>query len=999
MIAIRECASGAGRQGLSQLRALLLAGTVVLASPMLPALAQNATWLVAPGSGDFNSAANWSPATVPTGTAFFGASAVTGLSFSTNTTVGGLTFNPGASAYTFTNGQSVQLNGAGIAISGGSATIRNMTFGRLDFSGVSTAGGATIDNRGALSFNSASNAGSAAITNSGGISFDGNSTAGNAVITNFTSIYFGGTSSGSNATITNYAFMVFGGSSTAGNAVITNSGGILIGTGITFEGNSTAGNATIDNINGSSICFTSSTTAGAASISNSGLLLFGDNSTAGSATVINRSSMGFGNTSTASNATISNIGSTSFLVFGGSATAGNATISNTGVLYFIGAGTAGSAMITNNGGGLRFSETSAAGSATIVNSGTLAFIGSSRGDSAQIVNTAGGVFDMSGLVTAGTTVGSIEGAGTFFLGSKQLSVGSNGLSTTVSGVISDGGVAGGVGGSLIKVGPGTLTLTGTNAYTGPTTVNGGALAVNGSLVSSVTANTGGALLANGSIAGNVNVNGGAIGGGGIIGGLTVTGNFVQNGGTYVVDANAAGQSDRINVGGKATINGGAVQVVAQSGSYARNTTYTIVNAVGGVTGAFSSVNGNFAFLTPTLSYDANNVYLLLGTNSFASGAQTANQYAVGAALDQANASATGDFANVLNAIGILNTAQGPAALNAISGQNYSGFSSSMVQGAQLFMSNFLTQAGGGSDGTNKVALAQACDVACQVAEPPRWGAWGGALGGAGTLAGNANAGPLTYNVGGFAAGLDRKFGESFRGGLTVGYLSGQQWVGGFDGKGISNTVTAGVYGGYAQGPVYLDGIAGYAYSGNQMRRTIAIPGLQPRTAQGLTGANQFYGQVEMGYRVDLGGVASVFVTPFARLQGFTGTQNAFTETGAQSLNLNVAAQTTNSLRSVLGAQVGGSMDMGWREKLNAWVRLGWSHEYANTYRPVTASFAGASTIPFTTYGASPQRDGVVIGLAANTQIAEATSTYLRYEGNISGQDSSHALTAGVRMTW
>jgi hypothetical protein len=25
--------------------------------------------------------------------------------------------------------------------------------------------------------------------------------------------------------------------------------------------------------------------------------------------------------------------------------------------------------------------------------------------------------------------------------------------------------------------------------------------------------------------------------------------------------------------------------------------------------------------------------------------------------------------------------------------------------------------------------------------------------------------------------------------------------------------------------------------------------------------------------------------------------------------------------------------------------------------------------------------------------------YLRYDGNISGQDSAHALTAGVRMSW
>ena len=113
----------------------------------------------------------------------------------------------------------------------------------------------------------------------------------------------------------------------------------------------------------------------------------------------------------------------------------------------------------------------------------------------------------------------------------------------------------------------------------------------------------------------------------------------------------------------------------------------------------------------------------------------------------------------------------------------------------------------------------------------------------------------------------------------------------------------------------------------------------------------------------------------------------------------MAQQTTNSLRSVIGAQLGGSMDLGWREKLAMQLRLGWSHEYADIGRPVSATLAGAPAMPFTTYGVAPQRDGVVLGLSANTAIAEATSIYLRYEGDISGQDSAHALTAGVRMTW
>ena len=73
------------------------------------------------------------------------------------------------------------------------------------------------------------------------------------------------------------------------------------------------------------------------------------------------------------------------------------------------------------------------------------------------------------------SAGSIAGAGTYFLGSNQLTVGSNNLSTIVDGTIEDGGSSGGSGASLVKIGAGTLTLTGANTYTGGTIISGGAL--------------------------------------------------------------------------------------------------------------------------------------------------------------------------------------------------------------------------------------------------------------------------------------------------------------------------------------------------------------------------------------------------------------------------------------------------------------------------------------------------------------------------------------------
>ncbi|GEP55860.1 autotransporter domain-containing protein [Reyranella soli] len=604
------------------------------------------------------------------------------------------------------------------------------------------------------------------------------------------------------------------------------------------------------------------------------------------------------------------------------------------------------------------------------------------------------------------TGGTIVGGGTLALSGTLI-----GNLTTLPGAtfVTGGGYA---------VSPGaTLNNAGTFQSVNASLLNQGTIVNNGTMLSSISnagsfANNGvvtgsivnaGLLSGTGTIVGNV-ANFGALAPGNSIGTMTVNGSLAQNGGTYQVETSAVGQSDRINVTGTpgtASLNG-TVSVVGASGVQAPRTTYTILNATGGVAGTFASANSLYPFLLPSLSYDANNVYLTLQVGGFAAAGQTATQQTVGRVLDANVFTATGDFATVLGtmATNTQSPALAQATLTSLSGQNYSSFSSTLVQGALLFMNNFANQtSGGGSPASNRVALAEACDVACDVSPPAAWGAWGGALGGLGTIGANAGTGAVTYSVGGFAAGLDRVVAPGLSVGVTAGYTAGTQWTSGFSGNGTTDTFLAGLYGGYRQDKVYADAVLGYAYSYNQMWRQIFIPGLQPRTAQGSAGANQWYGQIEGGYRFDIGTPADAAVTPFARLQGYTGAMNGFTENGAQSLNLTVAGQTTNSLRSVLGAQLGAAIDLGWREKLALQLRLGWSHEYADTARPVTATLAGAPLMPFTTYGISPTRDGAVVGFSANTAIADGTSAYLRYEGNIAGQDSAHALTAGVRMSW
>jgi outer membrane autotransporter protein len=272
-----------------------------------------------------------------------------------------------------------------------------------------------------------------------------------------------------------YSIGVFG-----PNTLELNGGGIA---------NSSSNNQVIVVLAGGTLTFANDSTAGNNTIgySNRGGTINFNNSSAGSANFENESNgtITFLN-GHAGNAIISNNFGAATITFEGASSADSATINNFttaggGSIIFTGTSTAGNAAITNFTANdfITFEGTSSAGSATITtdSGSTINFTGASTGSQARFIVNSGGVFDMSALTTAGMTAGSIEGAGTYNLGSKELIVGLNDLSTQVSGVIADGGASGGTGGSIVKVGTGTLTLLGTNTYSGGTSFIGGVLAI------------------------------------------------------------------------------------------------------------------------------------------------------------------------------------------------------------------------------------------------------------------------------------------------------------------------------------------------------------------------------------------------------------------------------------------------------------------------------------------------------------------------------------------
>lgn len=137
--------------------------------------AGSATWNFNPTSGDWNTAANWTPETVPNGStdsAVFELSATTDVSASATTQVKSILFNPDASAFTISTSPGADLILSGAGIVNNSPETQNFVVkvgaGLIDFISHASAGDSTFfTSSGIIDFNNSATAASATIVNNG----------------------------------------------------------------------------------------------------------------------------------------------------------------------------------------------------------------------------------------------------------------------------------------------------------------------------------------------------------------------------------------------------------------------------------------------------------------------------------------------------------------------------------------------------------------------------------------------------------------------------------------------------------------------------------------------------------------------------------------------------------------------------------------------------------------------------------------------------------------
>jgi outer membrane autotransporter protein len=604
--------------------------------------------------------------------------------------------------------------------------------------------------------------------------------------------------------------------------------------------------------------------------------------------------------------------------------------------------------------------TIADGSANQAWSGVMAIF---QGTSGTVtVDTAGGPIAATGIQFAsnGWTVsgGSVTLTGAAAIRVGDGSAAGSGYSATIGSVLTGSG-------SLSKTDLGTLILTGANTYAGGTTVAGGRLVVNGSITGATTVQTGASLGGTGTVGNLTITSGGTVAPGSSIGTLTVNGNYVQAANsTYLVEINPAGQSDRIQVSGTATVQGGTVSVTKAPGTYIPGTRFTIVNAGGGVTGTYASLVQDMPFVDLALAYDANNVFLDVARNNiaFCAVAATRNQCATGNGVESL---AAGPLYNAV--VSLPDDAAARAAFDALSGDIYASARGAMLADVRLPRNAVLSRLATAGEGN---------------------GAWARGLGNWGSQDGDGNAFGQDRDTAGLIVGADFSAGANWRFGLSAAYTHTSLDSATRTAEAKLNGTHALAYAGGAYGPVRIRAGLGYADFDLDANRAIAFAGFTD-TARGKTGGSALQGFAELGYAFDLGGAEA---EPFVGLAAVRLRSDAFTETGGPAA-LSGARISDTSSYSTLGVRLGTAADANF--VVNG--SIAWRHAFGDIVPEARLAFAGGSG--FTLGGTLLNRDEAAIEGGVAVPVAPGLTLGIRYDGTIGHRSSDHSIQGALTLAF
>ncbi|MNM81788.1 Extracellular serine protease precursor [compost metagenome] len=501
--------------------------------------------------------------------------------------------------------------------------------------------------------------------------------------------------------------------------------------------------------------------------------------------------------------------------------------------------------------------------------------------------------------------------------------------------------------------------------------------MNGALAGTLNVHDGATLKGTGSVGSTVVMDGGTIAPGNSIGKLNVIGDLTfAAGSTYQIEATPDGNADHIHASGTIALQGGSAMVLAADGSWSPSTTYQVLSAGAGISGAFDEVSSNFAFLTPTLANDGHALSLTLARNQvlFPAVATTPNQIATSTGIENLG---TGN--DLYDVVVQLDEANAVSAFDQLSGEIHASVRASVIQD-----SRFVREAAIDRLRQNQGAQDAASDVSSHR------NAWGRMYGSWGRQDGDGNAARSKRSTGGIVVGGDRQFGNwnvglmaaSSHSKLDIDVRRSHAKVDGYQ---------LGLYAGTTLGDAakLRSGIQ-FGRHSIETDRTITFTGVNERNRADYDASSvQAFG--ELGWKLP---TRAVELEPFANLAYVGMTSESFHEHASLSA-LDARRESTDTLFSTLGLRAGSTFSAG-TAQANWRVMAGWRHAFNDVTGSARLAFANADS-SFAINGLPVADDTLAIEAGAELRLRPNLTVGAAYSGQHGDGARDHGLKANV--TW
>ncbi|BAQ71616.1 outer membrane autotransporter barrel domain protein (plasmid) [Rhodovulum sulfidophilum] len=577
------------------------------------------------------------------------------------------------------------------------------------------------------------------------------------------------------------------------------------------------------------------------------------------------------------------------------------------------------------------------------------------------------------------------------------------------------------GGGAIEAHSGTVSLTGDySEYDGDTKIHGGTLSVDTDTFthSAITVMDGATLAGSGTVSDVTLQDGSTVAPGGKgISTLTVSGGDLSfaDGASYAVTVSSDGSSDRLavksrevqeypsiagnnsrSVGGTVTLGGSSSLSVSRLANDAAddfkvNTWYTILTADQGITGEFSEVSDDFAYLDTSVDYDDDTKVLLALTRN-----DTDFEDVVGSSNTNARnaARAVGSMNEdnpLYEKVLFLEEGDVDRTYQALSGETHAGMAGALVQSTaptRRLVVNRMRQltpgAGAAPAAVTRNATSYGAEAGSFFRDPE---VWGQAYGSWSKLDGSDGASGIESTTGGVVIGADAETDGGWRTGVfgSFGMVDTDARDGSADSD--ADSYQLGVYTARSFGQMALRMGASYSWDDVSADRNVTVGGVRQdleadywaRTAQAF---------VELGYQTWAG---STSLEPFIGQAILYQEIDSFTETGG-SAALSVDGEDLTQGITTVGLRFGRDLEGLGAGMSNLHGAVAWQHVTGDLNAETTMRFASGSDA-FSVTGSALDRNQAVLSLGLRTELTERSVLDIGYEGTLSENSQSHGLQA------